>query len=237
MAQKRQNKVCAEVAESCAWYTAPTYYCRVGKRLFDIVLSSAAILVLLPLLPIISLLIKTTSHGPVFYRQQRVGMRGRLFWIVKFRSMVENADRTGPGITAARDARVTGFGSILRRFKLDELPQLWNVFRGDMSIVGPRPELPLYVASYDSCQKAVLTVRPGITDNASIAYRWEEEVLAGNPDPNKFYREVVLPRKLELNLQYISEMSLTHDLGLVFRTACSLFGRRSAKCHLSANTF
>jgi lipopolysaccharide/colanic/teichoic acid biosynthesis glycosyltransferase len=180
-----------------------------------------------PVLLIVSALVKLTSPGPVFYRQERVGRNGKLFKIVKFRSMIVDADRRGPGLTLAGDPRVTTVGAVLRQLKIDELPQLWNVLRGDMSLVGPRPELPLYVANYDSGQRVVLTVRPGITDSASIAFRWEEELLAHNSNPEQSYREDVLPRKLALNLEYIERISLKHDFLLVVRTARSLMSRPS----------
>ena len=188
----------------------------------DVVVSACALLLSLPLLLAISVLVKLNSPGPVFYLQNRVGKNGRLFKIVKFRSMVVGADRAGPGITASGDPRVTKLGARLRQLKLDELPQLWNVFRGDMSLVGPRPELPLYVESYDSSQQKVVGVRPGLTDRASIDFRWEEELLAQCADPQQFYREKVLPRKLALNLEYIEKISLKNDLLLILGTVRSL---------------
>jgi lipopolysaccharide/colanic/teichoic acid biosynthesis glycosyltransferase len=202
-------------------------YRRAGKRVVDVTISAIMLVVLSPLLLIVSALVKLTSHGPVFYRQERVGEGGKVFKIVKFRSMIVNADRIGPGLTSAGDPRVTKVGTALRRLKIDELPQLWNVLKGEMSVVGPRPELPMYVASYDLRQWAVLTVRPGITDSASIAFRWEEELLAQEPNPEQFYRDKVLPHKLALNLSYIENMSLKHDLLLVVRTARSLLSYSS----------
>ena len=201
---------------------ASSFYRRKGKRIFDCVVAAPILALISPILVLISILAKITSPGPLFYLQERVGQGGRHFKIVKFRSMVVGADQKGPGITCAGDTRVTWTGRILRHLKLDELPQLWNVLKGDMSLVGPRPELPLYVASYDQQQRAVLSVRPGITDAASIAYRWEEQLLSQSPAPEIFYREVVLPRKLDLNLSYITRMSLGYDLRLLLRTASSL---------------
>jgi lipopolysaccharide/colanic/teichoic acid biosynthesis glycosyltransferase len=142
---------------------------------------------------------------------------------VKFRSMIVGADRRGLGLTSAGDPRITACGKMLRQLKIDELPQLWNVLKGDMSLVGPRPELPVYVANYDSRQQVVLTVRPGITDTASIAFRWEEELLAQRPNPDQFYKEDILPRKLALNLEYVANMSLKNDFVLIVRTIHSLF--------------
>src|SRR5579859_5515204 len=152
---------------------APGLYRRAGKRALDAAVSAMMLVVISPLLLIVCALVKLTSPGPVFYRQERVGEGGRPFNIVKFRSMVVDADRRGLGLTSAGDPRVTRCGVVLRQLKIDELPQLWNVLKGDMSLVGPRPELPVYVANYDSRQRVVLTVRPGITDIASIAFRWE----------------------------------------------------------------
>jgi lipopolysaccharide/colanic/teichoic acid biosynthesis glycosyltransferase len=198
------------------------FYRLAGKRVVDFTVSAIMMVLFSPLLLIVSALVKLTSPGPVFYRQERVGRSGKLFKIVKFRSMIVDADRKGPGLTSAGDPRVTELGVVLRQLKIDELPQLWNVLRGDMSLIGPRPELPLYVANYDSRQRAVLTVRPGITDSASIAFRWEEELLAHDSNPEQFYREDVLPRKLALNLEYIGKMSLKHDFFLAVQTARSL---------------
>jgi lipopolysaccharide/colanic/teichoic acid biosynthesis glycosyltransferase len=208
--------------------SANGFYRRAGKRGLDVALSAVMLFLMSPLLLIVCALVKLTSHGPVFYRQERVGKGGRTFKIVKFRSMVVDADRRGPGLTSAGDPRVTRFGALLRRIKIDELPQLWNVFIGDMSVVGPRPELPVYVANYDSRQRAVLTVRPGITDSASIAFRWEEDLLAQRSDPEQFYKEDILPRKLALNLEYVANMSLEYDFLLIVRTVRSLFSFPSA---------
>jgi len=198
-------------------------YARAGKRALDAALSAMMLVVMSPLLLIVCALVKLTSPGPVFYRQKRVGQDEKPFNIVKFRSMVEGADRRGLGLTSAGDPRVTRCGAVLRRLKIDELPQLWNVLKGDMSLVGPRPELPVYVADYDSRQRGVLTVRPGITDTASIAFRWEEELLAQKPNPEQFYKKDILPRKLALNLEYVANISLKNDFLLILRTVRSLF--------------
>jgi lipopolysaccharide/colanic/teichoic acid biosynthesis glycosyltransferase len=202
---------------------AQSWYRRTGKRAIDVTVSAMTLIVMSPLLLIVCLLVKLTSRGPVFYRQKRIGLGGKPFNIVKFRSMVVGADRRGLGLTATGDPRITKCGKILRQLKIDELPQLWNVFKGDMSLVGPRPELPVYVAEYDSRQKAVLTVRPGITDTASIAFRWEEDLLAQQANPEQFYKVEILPRKLALNLDYVAHMSLKNDFALIVRTAHSLF--------------
>jgi len=198
-------------------------YCRIWKRVIDVAASSVGLVTLAPLLIITSVLIKCTSRGPVLFWQNRVGRGGRPFRIAKFRSMVADADKKGLDITSSGDHRVTLLGVTLRRFKIDELPQLWNVLIGEMSLVGPRPEMPRYVAEYTEDQRRVLAVRPGITDLASIQYRHEEKVLAQSESPEEFYRNVILPHKLDLNLEYIDKMSLSFDAKLIFQTLKSLF--------------
>lgn len=200
-------------------------YRRFWKPLVDVILSATGLLLLSPVFMIVAILIKSTSKGPIFYCQDRVGLRGKRFRIVKFRSMVVDADKSGPDITSSGDRRVTAFGAILRKTKLDEFPQLWNVLRGEMSLVGPRPELPRYVADYTPEQRRVLDVRPGITDLASIRYRHEEEILARSPDPARLYREHVLPHKLELNLEYIQRMCFLYDAELILATFKSVVNR------------
>jgi lipopolysaccharide/colanic/teichoic acid biosynthesis glycosyltransferase len=199
-------------------HTQHNFYAQTGKRMFDCVAAAIGLLLLFPVLLALSLLVKFSSPGPVLYRQERVGRGGKLFRIAKFRSMIEHADKGGLAITSAGDPRVTAVGGFLRRLKLDELPQLWNVLKGEMSLVGPRPEVPYYVESYSDSQRRVLAVRPGITDPGSILYRHEEQVLGDQPDPDRYYREVVLPDKLNLNLEYISNISFSYDLSLLLRT-------------------
>lgn len=201
----------------------PTFYTKMGKRVFDFVTAGIGLVLLTPLLLFLMLLVKLTSPGPVLYRQERVGRGGKLFRIAKLRSMFEDADKGGSAITSAGDPRVTAVGRVLRRLKLDELPQLWNVLKGEMSLVGPRPEVPRYVESYSASQRRVLTVRPGITDPASIAYRQEEELLGAQPDPDRCYRVVVLPEKLNLNLEYVDQISFSYDLSLLLRTTGIIF--------------
>jgi lipopolysaccharide/colanic/teichoic acid biosynthesis glycosyltransferase len=168
------------------------------------------------------MLIKFTSPGPVFYRGVRVGKDGKLFHLFKFRTMVADADRLGPGITVVGDPRITPIGAWLRRYKLDELAQLINVLNGDMSLVGPRPEDSRYVASYTNEQRQVLSVRPGITSAASLVYRNEEQMLAG-PDWEKAYRTEVLPAKLAIDLAYLSQRTFFSDLLLILRSIFSMF--------------
>jgi len=198
-------------------------YGRLLKRPIDMIISSLALIVLSPLFVVAALLVKCTSRGPAFYWQTRVGRGGRFFRIVKFRSMIADADKKGPDITSSGDPRVTSVGSVFRKLKIDELPQLWNVLAGDMSLVGPRPELPRYVLDYSQEELGVLCVRPGITDTASIRYRHEEEILARSGDPEEYYRNVVLRHKLALNLEYMRNMSFWYDARMVLQTIRCLF--------------
>jgi len=193
-----------------------------AKRTFDVIVSGVAIIALSPLLLVIALLVRFTSRGPVLYRATRSGRNGALFKLYKFRSMVANADKLGPGITAAGDRRITRVGRILRRTKLDELPQLFNVLRGDMSIVGPRPEDPRYVALYTAEQRRVLQFRPGITSLASIRYRNEAEALK-TQDWETVYIQQVMPEKLAIDLEYASRATLRLDLLIIARTLLALF--------------
>jgi len=194
------------------------FYRHYGKRWLDICGSALGLLVLSPLFLLVAIAVKCGSGGPVFYGQPRVGKNGRTFIIWKFRSMVDGAERIGPSITFSGDPRITPVGRFLRKWKLDELPQLWNVLKGDMSLVGPRPELPLYVANYTAHQRQVFTVRPGITDPASLKYRDEEQILAAVGDREHFYKEVVLPHKLTLSLDYIQGVRFWLDIVLILRT-------------------
>lgn len=189
-----------------------------AKRAMDVVLSGAALLVLWPLLLAIALAVKLDSPGPVFYRQVRVGKDGKPFRIFKFRTMVADADKMGPAITVGRDSRITRVGAFLRKTKLDELAQLLNVLPGQMSFVGPRPEVEEYVKRYTPYQRQVLLVRPGITDYASIAYRNESDLLARSADPRRMYIEQIMPAKIELNMRYLREISPVTDVKLIGRT-------------------
>ena len=187
------------------------------KRLFYVAASAAGLLLLAPLLLAIAVWIRLDSPGPVFFRQERVGLRGQPFRIFKFRSM--RADNAGPQITVGADARITRSGRFIRAYKLDELPQLLNVLLGDMSIVGPRPEVPRYVALYPATVRdEVLSVRPGMTDWASVQYRSESALLAHSSDPERTYVETVLPAKLALCQQYVRERSLLLDLKIIAMT-------------------
>lgn len=188
------------------------------KRLLDITASGLGLIFLSPLFLIVALWIKSDSPGPVFYRQSRVGRYGKDFRLFKFRSMRVGSDKKGLITVGGHDPRVTRSGYYIRKYKLDELPQLINVFIGDMSLVGPRPEVRKYVDLYTPEQLHVLDVRPGITDLASIRYRNENELLAKASDPEQYYREVVMQDKLRINLQYISDHSFFRDLKIIFMT-------------------
>ena len=187
------------------------------KRAFDIAASATGIVVLSPLLLVTALAVKLSDRGPVLYRARRVGRGGELFDVLKFRTMTPDADRNGPAVTVSGDARVTRIGRVLRRTKLDEFPQLINVLRGEMSLVGPRPEDPRYVQFYSDEQRRLLEVRPGITSAASLAYHNEAELLAG-PGWEEKYRDVVLPDKLRIDLEYLSQRSIWKDIALILKT-------------------
>ena len=189
------------------------------RRLLDVALAAALLVLLAPVLGLLAVLVRLTSPGPAFFRQTRIGRHGRPFELVKLRTMRADAPTIGPTITAGGDPRITWFGARLRRAKLDELPQLWNVVRGDMSLVGPRPEVPRYVARYCPAARAALRVRPGLTDPASLALADEAAVLGRFDDPERVYAEEILPWKLALSLAYLERRTVWTDLGIVARTA------------------
>lgn len=189
------------------------------KRIFDIVFALPSIVLLLPVFLVIAMIIKLDSKGPVLFKQIRVGRYGVLFHVLKFRTMVVDAEAKGAKITTDRDSRITRVGYFLREYKLDELPQLFNVLKGEMSLVGPRPEVPEYIKFYpNDMKKAVLSVPPGITDRASIEFRDESKILADSIDPIKDYREKILPIKLSYYKKYVQERSLWMDFGLIIGT-------------------
>ena len=191
---------------------------RFCKRCFDIFFSFLGILLLLWLFLIIAIAIKGSSKGPVLFKQERVGKNAKTFKIWKFRSMVVNAEAKGMQITTDGDNRITKVGKFIRKTKIDELPQLFNVLSGKMSFVGPRPEVPKYVALYSDEQLRVLTVKTGITDLASIEFRNENDLLDGDDDPERKYIEEIMPAKLVLNLKYIEKAGFFYDIGLIFKT-------------------
>lgn len=188
------------------------------KRLFDIFFSFFGLLFIFPILLIVAIVITVTSEGGVFYRQVRVGKNNKDFRIYKFRTMHVNADKLGLLTVGGRDPRVTKIGYYLRKYKLDELPQLINVFIGDMSFVGPRPEVRKYVNLYTKEQQKVLNVRPGITDLASIEFRDENEILLKQENPNQYYIDTIMPHKLDINLKYLKQRSLLKDIAVILKT-------------------
>ncbi len=188
------------------------------KNLFDKIVSCLGVCTLAPLFLFVAILIKFEDKGPVFYRGLRVGLHGKSFRIFKFRTMVANAEKIGGPSTAGDDPRITGIGRFLRKYKLDELPQLINVLKGEMSFVGPRPEVPHYVNMLIKEERAILSVRPGITDWASIWNSDEGAILFGNPDPEKAYMERIRPEKIRLQLKYVRERSFFIDLKIIFQT-------------------
>ena len=193
-----------------------------SKRLFDLFFSLIGVIILSPLLLVLAILIKTSSPGPVFYRGIRAGKNGKNFKIFKFRTMVVNAEKMSGPSTALDDPRLTRIGKFLRKWKLDELPQLFNVIKGDMSLVGPRPEVLEYANLYQGEEKIVYRVKPGITDFASLWDIHEEEVLKGSPDPEKTYLEKIRPEKVRLQMKYVKEMSFWTDIKIIWRTFLKL---------------
>ena len=187
------------------------------KRIFDITLSLFGLIILLPFMLIIAILIKFDSKGSIFFKQIRVTKGGREFKILKYRTMRAGSDKYSQ-ITVGKDERITKIGSFLRKYKLDEIPQLINVLIGDMSLVGPRPEVPKYVALYTDEQKEILKVKAGITDYASIEFSDENDLLASEEDPEKAYIEKIMPKKIELNKKYILEISILTDIKIILLT-------------------
>ena len=196
-----------------------------AKRVFDLIFTVPGLIILLPFFIIIAVWLKIDSPGPVFYRQERVGQNGKLFRIYKFRTMVVDADKIGLAITVGDDPRITRIGRILRRYKLDELPQLLNVVKGEMSLVGPRPEVSKYVNMYNEEQLKVLEIMPGITDPASIKYKNENDLLASSQDedvlsndPESIYVNMIMPDKILMNLEYAKRANVISDFAVIIRT-------------------
>jgi lipopolysaccharide/colanic/teichoic acid biosynthesis glycosyltransferase len=193
-------------------------------RFFDFVVSLAVIVLLSPVLLAVAVAVKLHDGGPVLYGGRRVGRNGRIFRVLKFRTMVPDAETRGPGVTAGDDSRITPVGRFLRKTKLDELPQFMNVLKGEMSLVGPRPEDPRYVALYTDEQKRLLEVRPGITSPASVAYRHEESLLTGE-EWERAYIGRILPHKLQIEAEYQKRRTLLTDLGVILRTVGAVLDR------------
>ncbi|PYJ68343.1 MAG: sugar transferase [Verrucomicrobia bacterium] len=196
------------------------------KRMFDIVVAAAALVVLFPLLVLSALLIKLDSPGPIFFKQERIGRNFRPFWIYKFRTMAQDAPARGGLVTIGEDARVTRVGRLLRKSKIDEIPQLTNILRGDMTLVGPRPEVRQYVELFRRDYEEILQVRPGLTDLASLKYRDEAALLGKAANPEDEYRTRVLPDKIRLAKDYLRRSSFLFDLGLILKTLFKLFDYR-----------
>lgn len=194
------------------------------KRLFDLLFAFFILIIFFPFGIVISLLIVLGSPGGIFYRQQRVGKNGKIFQLLKFRSMRSDADKHGKLTVGMRDARITKIGYFIRKYKLDEFPQFLNVLKGEMSIVGPRPEVPEYVELYNANQRKILNVKPGITDYASLEYFKENELLAKSNDPQKTYIEEIMPDKILLNEKYLANPVLTQDLKIIWLTIKKIMG-------------
>lgn len=193
------------------------------RRCLDIVIALVVLVLLSPLMILLAILVKLSSPGPALFRQERVGLNGKPFTLLKFRSMRPAVG--GPEVTAGGDARITSVGRFMRKWKLDELPQFINVLRGDMTLVGPRPEVPRYVAYYTAEQRQVLSVRPGITGKTQLEYRNEEQLLAGRDNTEQYYISEVMPAKLRLDLEYLRSRSIMGDLWILLRTVFAVFRR------------
>ena len=192
----------------------------------DILLSGIALLVLLPFLLVIAIFVKMTSSGPILFRQPRIGKNREEFMIVKFRSMVVDAEKKGPHFTVLGDNRITYFGKFLRKTKIDELPELWNVFVGDMSLVGPRPMVPQAIIQYKKEWERIFSIRPGITDLATLHFNNEEQILTGSTKNKRYYSRILTPKKVQLSLKYIDSRSLWLDIKILFSTIWQIsFGR------------
>lgn len=191
----------------------------IAKRTFDLFFSLIGIIITIPILILVSIMIKLTSKGPIIFKQERVGKNKKIFYIYKFRTMTDYDDKASDRqVTVINDQRITRIGRILRKYKIDELPQLYNVLKGDMSFVGPRPEVKKYVKFYEEEYDEILKIKPGITDLASIEYIDENTIISKYSDPEKIYIEEVLPKKLMLNKRYIEEMSIKNDILIILKT-------------------
>ena len=188
------------------------------KRLFDIICSFIGLIVFAPLMVVVAIIIKWTSAGPIFYAQKRVGLHEKIFLVYKFRTMVDKADTLGTSVTTARDSRITPMGVMLRKSKLDELPQLLNVFKGDMSFIGPRPDVPEITAKYTPEMKKIFSIRPGITSVATLHFRHEEDILARVHNPDQFYEQKVVPLKVALAMEHVTRDSFWFDLKILLQT-------------------
>ncbi len=202
-----------------------SFYAKTGKRAIDFTVSALGIVITSPFFLIAAVAVKFSGPGPVIFRHKRMGLGFKPFSTYKFRTMVSGADKTGASITSGGDARITPIGRILRKTKLDELPQLFNVLKGDMSLVGPRPEVEKYVTMFEADYRTVLSVRPGITDYAAVEFRNEEAVLARYADPQAAYAREILPAKISLYKKYISELSFWTDIKILAHTFAAVVGK------------
>jgi lipopolysaccharide/colanic/teichoic acid biosynthesis glycosyltransferase len=193
-------------------------------RFFDFIVALIGLLIFSPLFLVIAILIKLSSSGSIIYSQERVGLNGKLFRLYKFRSMVANADKIGTSVTSDEDPRITKIGRFLRKTKLDELPQLWNVLKGDMSLVGPRPDVPEVVNTYSPEMRRILEVRPGITGTAALYLINEEELLALAHDPDRAYEEIFIPAKIKLSMEHVTRKSIWFNLSIIIKTMWALTG-------------
>jgi lipopolysaccharide/colanic/teichoic acid biosynthesis glycosyltransferase len=201
-------------------------YLLFGKRLFDVIATVIGGVWLLPILAVVVIWIKISSKGPLFYIQKRVGKDFEEFSLYKFRSMVVDAEKRGPSVTSSDDDRITKIGKIIRKTKIDELPQLLNVLKGDMSLVGPRPEVMKFVKQKQEEYKKVLSVKPGITDNAAIEFRNEEEIMKQYKDKEKAYVDIILPQKIQLYYKYIENINMLNDIKLILKTLNIIFSKK-----------
>jgi len=201
------------------------FYFRVGKRLFDLFLSIPSLFILSPVFLLSAILIKLDTPGPIIFTHTRAGQNGRPFKLYKFRTMVKDASKLGPPITYANDMRITKIGRLLRKFKVDEMLQIINIVKGDMSVIGPRPEIKKYIDIYEKDYRDVLKIKPGMTDYALIAFRNEEEILSSFSDVEEGYIKEVLPKKIELYRKYMNEMSLGTDIRIFFATIYEIIGK------------
>jgi lipopolysaccharide/colanic/teichoic acid biosynthesis glycosyltransferase len=199
------------------------FYAKTGKRIFDLLVGLTGFVLVSPLLIFVALWIAISDPGPIFFRHERIGQNFKKFRLIKFRTMIKNAGQAGLQITAADDKRISKVGGYLRRFKLDELPQLINVIKGEMSLVGPRPEVEAYVRVFNDDYKQILKIRPGITDFAAIEFRDEQEMLKGSEDTHASYVTNILPKKIVLYKKYLNDMSFSTDLRILTETLRSIF--------------
>ena len=197
------------------------------KRLFDFIFSLSGLVIVSPLIAVIAVVVKVESPGPVLYKGARAGKAGKPFRILKFRTMVVDAEEIGGPSTADDDPRITKVGKFIRKYKLDELPQLINVLKGEMSFVGPRPEVPMEVETYNNEERRILNVKPGITDYASMTFHNEGEILKGSSDPHQAYREKIRPEKIRLAVRYVDEQSFWVDLKIIIKTIIALVKTRT----------